>query len=93
MSQVLESTKQQVAELLVKYGLMKFAGVGEEGFKLKSGIMSPFYIDLRQAQSFPDLFHAITDAYCELIGDFGKAKISGIPEAGTPLATARCRLK
>jgi uridine monophosphate synthetase len=88
MNTVSESTKQKVAELLVKNGLMKFAGEGQEGFKLKSGIMSPFYIDLRQAQSYPELFHAITDAYCELIGDCGDSKISGIPEAGTPLATA-----
>lgn len=82
-------TKQRVASLLVEHGLLKFAVKGEKGFLLKSGLESPFYIDLRQAQSFPDLFHAITDAYCELIGEIPSGyKISGIPEAGTPLATA-----
>lgn len=89
MPAVSESTKQTVAELLMKRGLLKFAAAGEPGFKLKSGIMSPFYIDLRMTQSFPDLFHAVTDAYCELIGEVQEGyKISGIPEAGTPLATA-----
>lgn len=86
---VSEETKQKVAELLMQRGLLKFAGTGEAGFKLKSGIMSPFYIDLRMTQSFPDLFHSVTDAYCELIGNVPEGvKISGIPEAGTPLATA-----
>ena len=89
MAEVSEQTKQKVAELLLSRGLLKFAGPGEPGFKLKSGIMSPFYIDLRMTQSFPDLFHAVTDAYCELIGKVPEGyKISGIPEAGTPLATA-----
>ena len=89
MAEVSEQTKQTVAELLLRRGLLKFAGPGEPGFKLKSGIMSPFYIDLRMTQSFPDLFHAVTDAYCELIGKVPEGyKISGIPEAGTPLATA-----
>ena len=89
MASVSEQTKQQVAELLLSRGLLKFAGAGEPGFKLKSGIMSPFYIDLRMTQSFPDLFHAVTNAYAELIGEVPEGyKISGIPEAGTPLATA-----
>lgn len=89
MNEVKDDTKQKVAELLAKYELLKFAKDGEEGFKLKSGIISPFYIDLRQAQSFPDLFHAITDAYCEAVGDVEQGVfLSGIPEAGTPLATA-----
>jgi uridine monophosphate synthetase len=89
MANVSEETKQKVATLLMTRGLLKFAGAGEQGFKLKSGIMSPFYIDLRMTQSFPDLFHAVTDAYAELIGEVPEGyKISGIPEAGTPLATA-----
>ena len=89
MASVSFETKQKVATLLMQRGLLKFAAKGEAGFKLKSGIMSPFYIDLRMTQSFPDLFHAVTDAYCELIGKVPeKVKISGIPEAGTPLATA-----
>ena len=89
MPSVSETTRQTVAELLMKRGLLKFADKGEAGFKLKSGIMSPFYIDLRMTQSYPDLFHAVTDAYCELIGEIqDRFKISGIPEAGTPLATA-----
>ena len=84
MSEVSDQTKQKVAELLFKNGLLQF---GE--FTLKSGALSPFYIDLRKAQSFPELFHAITDAYSELMGDVPEGTLlSGIPEAATSLATA-----
>jgi orotate phosphoribosyltransferase len=76
--------KQNVALSLHKYGILKF---GE--FKLKSGVMSPFYIDMRIVQSFPEAFHAITAIYAELLKDLpSDILLAGIPEAGTPLATA-----
>lgn len=84
MSQVSDETKRSVALSLNKYGILKF---GE--FKLKSGIMSPFYIDMRIVQSFPEAFHNIASIYAELIEDLPKdVLLAGIPEAGIPLATA-----
>lgn len=84
MSKVSNETKQKIAGLFFDCGLLKF---GE--FTLKSGIVSPFYIDLRKAQSFPEAFHAITEAYCEMITDDDQSDlIAGVPEAATPLAAA-----
>lgn len=84
MSSISEQTKQAVARELHKNGLIKF---GE--FTLKSGIVSPFYIDLRQVQSYPETLRIVTKAYGELLNDVDPdIFLAGVPEAGTPLATA-----
>lgn len=84
MANISEETKQKVAAEFFDSGLLRF---GE--FTLKSGIVSPFYIDLRKAQSHPGAFHAITDAYSEMIADADdNLLLAGVPEAGTPLAAA-----
>jgi len=84
MSHVTEATKQRIAEQFYDCGLLRF---GE--FTLKSGLISPFYIDLRKAQSYPEAFHAITDAYSEMIADADDSDLlAGVPEAATPLAAA-----
>lgn len=84
MSTVSPQTIEKVAVAMFESGLLKF---GE--FTLKSGLVSPFYIDLRQAQSFPDTFAAIIDAYAEMLSDTDKSVyLAGVPEAATPLAAA-----
>lgn len=84
MAQISNLTKKKFAAILVDCGLLQF---GE--FKLKSGIMSPFYIDHRKAQSYPEAFHTITDVYCEMIdGLDSSVLLAGVPEAATPLAAA-----
>lgn len=84
MSEVSDETKRNVALSLHKYGILQF---GE--FKLKSGLVSPFYIDMRIVQSFPEALHNITAIYAELLKDLPQdIKLAGIPEAGIPLATA-----
>ena len=84
MTQVQQVTKELLARELHKNGLIKF---GE--FTLKSGIVSPFYIDLRQAQSYPDTLQAVADTFSEMLADTDSdVFLAGVPEAGTPLATA-----
>lgn len=59
-------------------------------FKLSSGRVTPYYIDLRPISSFPDVFHKVLD-FCidyiksELSMEFNR--IAGIPVAGIPLAS------
>jgi len=55
-------------------------------FKLTSGEVSPYYVDLRVVPSFPDAFKRICDLYATLIksdvGADGFDRIAGIPTAG-----------
>ncbi len=84
MSNVSNEAKRKVALSLHKYGILQF---GE--FLLKSSVKSPFYIDMRILQSFPEAFHDITAIYAELLKGLPEdVKLAGIPEAGIPLATA-----
>lgn len=84
MSTVSPQTIEKVAASIFESGLVKF---GE--FTLKSGLVSPFYIDLRQAQSFPDTFSLIIDTYSEmLVGTDKSVYLAGVPEAATPIAAA-----
>lgn len=84
MSVVSPATIERVASLMYESQLLKF---GE--FTLKNGTVSPFYIDLRQAQSFPDTFAAIIDAYSEMLADTDESVfLAGLPEAATPFAAA-----
>lgn len=84
MAIVSKQTLEQVARELHKNGLIKF---GE--FTLKSGVISPFYIDLRQVQSYPSTLQVVAKAYGEMLADIAPdVFLAGVPEAGTPLATA-----
>lgn len=83
MTSVSTATINRVADELHAHGLIKF---GE--FTLKSGIVSPFYIDLREVQSYPSTYQAVTDAYAEMLDGVDESVyIAGVPEAGTPLAS------
>lgn len=82
----MESMKGQLCQILYKIGGLKFGT-----FKLTSGKVSPYYIDLRIVPSFPDAFHKICDLYVKLIknnvGIDNFKRIAGIPTAGIPFAS------
>lgn len=78
--------KTELVKILNRIGALKFGS-----FKLTSGEMSPYYLDLRIVPSFPDAFRRIIDLYIELIrNDIGVDcfdRIAGIPTAGISIAS------
>ena len=55
---------------------------------VRSGIRSPFYIDLRVVVSFPDVLGSIGTLIAAEVARCGADRIAGIPYAGLPLAVA-----
>jgi len=77
--------KTEISKILDRIGALKFGT-----FKLTSGKISPYYIDLRIVPSFPDAFRKTCDFCISFIKDeIGTDKIervAGIPVAGIPFA-------
>jgi orotate phosphoribosyltransferase len=77
--------KIEIYKILNRIGALKFGA-----FKLTSGKMSPYYIDLRIVPSFPDAFQKICEFYVAFIkNDVGInnfERVAGIPIAGIPFA-------
>lgn len=81
-----ETMKTELSRILHKIGALKFGT-----FKLASGKISPYYIDLRIVPSFPDAFRKILDLYTSLIdmtvGAENFDRIAGVPTAGMAFAS------
>lgn len=67
---------------LYSKGMIKF---GE--FKLSSGLISPYYVDLRRLYSYPELAQRIVKELIQLIPLNDIDVIAGIETAGIPLAS------
>jgi len=81
-----EIMKIEICKILNRIGALKFGA-----FKLTSGKMSPYYIDLRIVPSFPDAFQKILESYVGFIknevGLDNIDRVAGIPVAGIPFAS------
>ncbi len=75
--------KKDIALSLHEIGAVKF---GE--FTLKSGIVSPIYIDLRIIISYPELLKKISNAMADIAKDLEFDVIAGIPYTALPIASA-----
>jgi orotate phosphoribosyltransferase len=83
----------EICKILNKIGALQFGA-----FKLTSGKISPYYIDLRIVPSFPDAFQKITDFYVDFIrneiGVKNFERVVGIPVAGIPFTSLiACNLR
>jgi uridine monophosphate synthetase len=79
----MDKIKTTLADALLEAGCIKF---GE--FTLKSGLISPIYIDLRRIITYPNLLAQIGQAYLPLIRDLQFDRLAGLPYAAIPIATA-----
>ena len=75
-------TKEQFILELQRIGAIKFGN-----FTLKSGLVSPFYFDLRDMISFPEILEGVADLLAERIKDMDFDVLTGIPYTALPIAS------
>jgi uridine monophosphate synthetase len=72
----------QIADGLLEAGCIKFGQ-----FTLKSGMISPIYIDLRRLVSFPKLLEQVARAYLPILKRLSFNRMAGLPYAALPITT------
>jgi uridine monophosphate synthetase len=79
---MISNDKKDLIHTLHNAGVIKF---GE--FRLKSGLLSPFYIDLRIIISFPKIMKLVTKLFAEKAKNIEFDVIAGIPYTALPMAS------
>ncbi len=77
----------QLAPALVE-GLLSMGCVRFGEFTLKSGIVSPIYIDLRRLVAFPGWLTQVAAAYIQKLKTLNFDRLAGLPYAALPITTA-----
>lgn len=72
-----------LADELLGAGCVQF---GE--FTLKSGLVSPIYIDLRRLVAYPELLARVASAYLPLLRELDFDHLGALPYAALPIASA-----
>ena len=78
-----ELARLRLMENLLEHGCLQFGQ-----FRLKSGQISPYYMDLRRIISSPVLLAQVADAYAGLLQRIDFQRIAAIPLAALPIAAA-----
>ncbi len=76
-------TKEKLVLLLNKIGAVKFGQ-----FKLKSGLMSPIYINLRDLVSYPKALHQVAKVYWQILKKLSFKRMVAVPYAAMPIVGA-----
>lgn len=74
-------TDEKLAAALVETGAVRFGS-----FVLKSGIVSPFYIDFRETISHPEVLRGVCDALVEKVKRLDFDIVTGVPYTALPFA-------
>ncbi len=79
------SRERRLARILIRTGAIRFGM-----FTLTSGMLSPYYLDMRLIPSFPSAFKEVISLYEWLLKSKGSRikfqRVAGIPSAGIPYA-------
>lgn len=84
-TQVVDSSKIDLQNLLEE--LMQIGVIRTGSFELKSGVISPYYIDLRRAISYPHLLIQMSDHLYKKIEKLSFDMLCGVPYAALAICT------
>jgi uridine monophosphate synthetase len=79
----LSEAEQRLADALLEAGCVRFGN-----FTLKSGLLSPIYIDLRRLIDSPMLLAQVAGAYLPVLRGIEFDRLAALPYAAIPIATA-----
>jgi len=77
------TVRRKLANGLLEAGCIKFGS-----FTLKSGVVSPIYIDLRRLVGYPKLLAQVAKAYSSILNLLSFDQLAALPYAALPIASA-----